>query len=164
MKPILALALTTLAVTLKPCQAQDATARGALTGLQPRLHVRLQFRGGSVETGRLALVGDTVQLYSAIDGWHRFGVDSVTAVWRERPGSAERRARTGAITGAVLLGLAAFTVTSGFCGDPDSGGCSAWQVAEGAGFGALLGAAIGTILGWFAGAAFPVWQLVFPAP
>jgi len=111
-----------LAALPRASAAQDSLpgARAALASLEPRLSVRLQFRGGSVESGHFLLRGDTVSLYSAFGSLTSFGVDSVAKVWR--PGSGTSTAgKTGTIVGAVLGALALVVVAGGFCGDPDWG-------------------------------------------
>jgi hypothetical protein len=128
--------------------------------------VQVQFRGGSIATGRLALRADTVSLYTYYGSWLSFSVDSVTRIWRPGPDHHAAGAKTGAIAGASLGAFAFVAIASAFCSDPDSSssGCTVGGLTLAAAFGGLIGSAIGVVLGTIIGALAPSWQPVYPTP
>jgi hypothetical protein len=153
------------AVTLlsPAARAQAPGARAVLADLPERLHVQIQFAGGTSATGLLALRGDTVNLYAPVDGWHRFGVDSVTGIARERGGMAVEGFRTGAIAGGFVGFLAGVAVAASLCGDRDSSTeCSVSGVVGGGMILGAIGAVLLGVLGAILRVVIPTWDPIYP--
>ncbi len=148
--------LIPLLMLLPVSLAAQATLDSVTRRLRPGQTVRLHSQTGQRAEGRFAVYHSdppVVQL-TMRDSTIQFAM--VDSIWVRKTG-----AKTGAIVGAVAIGVPSALFWGALCSGLSHGECGEWGAvagltAAGAGVGALLGAAIGS--------ASSRWQLRYAAP
>jgi hypothetical protein len=146
-----ALVLSTLA--LVPDLDAQAPLEAAVRTIKPGQTVRIRVHGGvRIESRIRSLRAESLALQLVGDS-AAFDVAAIDSLWIR--GTA---ARTGAITGAAVVGVGSFAFWAALCAglSDGSGGCKQWgrvtaYSLAGAGAGALIGAGVGALV--------PKWRL-----
>jgi hypothetical protein len=149
--------LIPLLILLPASLAAQTTLDDAIRRLKPGQTVRLHSQTGQLAEGRFSVYHpDPPVVHLAIrDTTIQFAM--VDSLWVRTTG-----AKTGAIVGAVVIGVPSALFWGGLCiGLSEDSGCGSWGVVAGltvagAGVGALLGAGIGSLSSH--------WQLRYAAP
>jgi len=154
-RPFLMVSVVLVAAFPQASRAQglgppDSVVRAALARLQPGKWVRLHAAGGRLQ-GKFASLTDSTVALGTTTGTTNVGLAAIDSLWQR--GSA---AGTGALLGAVTLGLAGAAVGASaaewYETDP-----SETAVAVG-----LIGVAGGALLGAVIGALIPTWKRKVP--
>jgi len=149
--------LIPLLILLPASLAAQSTLDNAIGRLRPGQTVRLHSQTGQRAEGRFTVyeTDPSVVVLAMRDTTIRFAM--VDSLWVRKTG-----AKTGAIVGAVAIGVPSALFWGALCsGLSEGNGCEAWGTVAGltvagAGVGALLGAAIGS--------ASSRWQLGYASP
>jgi hypothetical protein len=131
----------------------QAPLEAAVRTLRPGQTVRIRVHGGDrIESRIRSLRAESLALQLVGDS-AAFDVAAIDSLWIR--GTA---ARTGAITGAAVVGLGSYAFWAALCEglSDSSGGCTEWGRVTayslvGAGAGALIGAGVGALM--------PKWRL-----
>jgi len=131
--------------------ASQVTIDSVASRLHADQYIRLHVRGGRHVEGRFAfhVVAPAGSQLSVADTLIQ--AETVDSLWVRG-----RATKTGALVGAVVVGVPAAVFWAAVCSAIAESECTAWGAVAGltvgtAGIGALLGAGVGT--------AFPRWQL-----
>lgn len=143
-------------ILLPASLAAQATLDSVARQLKPGQTVRLHLQTGQRAEGRFTAYQSDSSIVRLAMRDTTLPFAMIDSIWVRKTG-----AKTGAIVGAVAVGVPSALVWEAFCNLAGDGECGQWAAVAGltvasAGVGALLGAAIGS--------ASSHWQLRYPSP
>jgi hypothetical protein len=144
-------------ILLPAALAAQATLDSVARQLKPGQTVRLYSQTGQRVEGRFAVYHPDPPVVQLARRDSAIPLGTIDSIWVRQTG-----AKTGAIVGAVVLGVPSALFWGALCtGLSDGGECGQWGAVAGL---TMAGAGVGALLGAAIGSASSHWQLRYAAP